>query len=477
MENTNQPVNSDQTPSKNTSFQSAVSNWKGIWLLIIGILLVITLVGIGGYYLGMRKNISNTKLQQPSSRNSQVSNTITSTPINNTNFSGSLAFIRENNVWVNVNGVERQITKNAQFNRNSIKTYSSLYYTNPSISPDGAKVAFIQVLSPQDGSGFTSLYVVSVDNNRTIYRSQNDTVNLSHTPQWTSDGQKVLYEAHVQASVTDENNTKVISVNTATGDAEELTRYTVISGCGGGSTDPSFSLAGAEGARPVYPNNFRLSSNNMYLTHNTACTGYGVNVYNLQTKQERKLSENITQTIFSPDGTRVAGITRNKQILIIDVATGTQNKVLTTTEQPQVLYWSGDGQTIYYGTDMLVKKLTVADDVALKVFGGAPMDAAQNKAILWSINIDRNHNQKIKEFEAYDIKPLYVGNAKVILAMVDNPTKIFDAASKGITTNIASVAPTVNVVTLDLSNGSIYNISSKAARSSFQSKQQYFNNF
>ncbi len=54
---------------------------------------------------------------------------------------GKLAFIRNNNLWVNINGVENQITNDADPSDAGLR---ELWYSNPQISPDGTQVAYLK---------------------------------------------------------------------------------------------------------------------------------------------------------------------------------------------------------------------------------------------------------------------------------------------------------------------------------------------
>src|SRR5678815_4814567 len=59
---------------------------------------------------------------------------------------GTLAFIRNNNLWVNINGVENQITTDADPNYTGLP---KLWYGNPQISRDGTRIAFLKMTNTQ----------------------------------------------------------------------------------------------------------------------------------------------------------------------------------------------------------------------------------------------------------------------------------------------------------------------------------------
>ena len=52
---------------------------------------------------------------------------------------GILAFIRNDNLWISVNGVESQLTTDAI-------GLPELWYSNPQLSPDGTKIAYLRHL-------------------------------------------------------------------------------------------------------------------------------------------------------------------------------------------------------------------------------------------------------------------------------------------------------------------------------------------
>src|SRR5436190_16328103 len=55
---------------------------------------------------------------------------------------GTLAFIRNNNLWISTNGVETQLTSDADPSTTGLP---KLWYGNPQISPDGTKIAFLKM--------------------------------------------------------------------------------------------------------------------------------------------------------------------------------------------------------------------------------------------------------------------------------------------------------------------------------------------
>lgn len=448
---------STSTVTQSTAPPNTSSNSKK-YLLIA---LVIIVVGIGAYVLGTSKHTNRvqTTPKQQVTENTSLSPVVTQ--VTNA-FNGKLAFVRDFNVWVKDNGTEKQITTDAKFTRNGIYQNASLSYSYPSISPDGKKVVFFQTKAIDASKGIfqspTSLYISNVDGSGLKPLITNGDFERIYPVQWFKDGQSILIETY-KNHVGDDNT--LIKLNINTGSQQILTTYNIHSGCGGGSSDPSSILAGSEGARPVYSKIFQLSADNNYLIHNTACTGYGVNVYNLQANQDKPVSEDITQAIFSPDGTKIAGIGRNNEIMIFDTSSASAVKSLTATEQPQVLYWASDGQTIYYGTDTLVSNLTVKDDL------GNQLEGKKNKASIWSILVDGTGNKKLTEFDAYDVKPLFVSADKstALIAKVDNPTLYFDALSQNGKNMSPNNEPFVNVVKLNLNTGNASNFIHKASQS------------
>src|SRR5436190_3078575 len=69
---------------------------------------------------------------------------------------GKLAFIRNNNLWISINGVESQVTSDADL---SITGLSTLWYGNPQISQDGTKIAFLKMA----GTNARTLMVSDID--------------------------------------------------------------------------------------------------------------------------------------------------------------------------------------------------------------------------------------------------------------------------------------------------------------------------
>jgi hypothetical protein len=91
---------------------------------------------------------------------------------------GILAFIRNNNLWINVDGVETQLTNDAT-------GVPGLWYGRPQISPDGTKIAYLKY------SGYEAITLMVYDIGS---RNINQFANITQGP-WSNDSQKIYYPA------------------------------------------------------------------------------------------------------------------------------------------------------------------------------------------------------------------------------------------------------------------------------------------
>lgn len=349
-------------------------------------------------------------------------------------------FIRDANVWSKSEAEEIQITTDAKYTQTDTAYFPVTYYSNPALSPDANNVVFFKSSTASESASRPSLYLAKTDGSEVKPLLENGPFALPFKPQWL-DNSTILLET-ITSTLGD--TYALIKYNIQNGARQQIAQYNIQSGCGGGSTDPSLGLAGLEGARPLYAKQFALSTNKKYVLHNISCTGYGVNVINLQTGESRTLSTAITQAVFSPDSTKVAGIDQTNHILLYDLASGNMIKILTTTVQPQSLYWSTDGNTIYYGTHTRIKPLQARDILENELTGD------QNHTSFWSIAVDGTDNKKLHEFDGYDLRPIRVDANEATLAIVENPKKYFDAMNARNFTNMSAIMPTVNVFSLNL---------------------------
>jgi len=289
---------------------------------------------------------------------------------------GKLAFIRDNNLWISTNGVESQLTNDADPSTTGLP---KLWYGNPQISPDGTKLAFLKMT----GSDARILMVSDIDG-KNIRQLANDVEWTLPATEWSNDNQKIYYPVFSGVDVTTGLGIMVVkSINPTTGEIQEYGQFGVRAGCGGGSPDPADGVSSIENLGPFGGFVFEISPQNNYIIHTTTCTSFGLGILNLSTKQDQVLNDKFHGAAISPDGSRIATASGNN-IVIFNIVSGAIESTLPTSEAPRSLLWSANGKEILYSTSRLTNTLTLDDNTALDLFGGATVSyRLQDFRLVW----------------------------------------------------------------------------------------------
>ena len=163
----------------------------------------------------------------------------------------------------------------------------------------------------------------------------------------------------------------VKSITYTIGELQDYGQFGVSTGCGGGSPDPADACQALNASMASWIC-FGFSSQNNYFIHSTGCLGTGLGILDLSTKQDRTLDDNVRGAVISPDGSRIAAI-NNANIIIFNTARDNVEYTFPTTEAPQALLWSTDGKEVLIFNFQPTKYINVNDNIALKLFGTAPV--------------------------------------------------------------------------------------------------------
>lgn len=429
------------------------------WMIsTIILLVVIILTGVVLFFKSSKqsKPIQNTNVEPTS-----TFTTTNETPTLSTNgqLIGKLAFIRGDNVWISNNGAEKQLTTDAIPTEIPYWTgLPKLWYSNPQISLDGRKIAYLK----NTNTDARTLVVSDVDGKNTKQLA-NDVEWTMPIIRWSSDSQQIYYPSSggMESII-------VRGVNVNTGQKQEYGQFAMGSGCGGGSSDPADHVSAGENIISVGGGVqiFALSPQNNFIVHTILCTGSGLGILDLSTKQDKKIDDKVMRAAISPDGKSIAAISGNS-VVVFDNS-GNVLKTYQTSDTPQILLWDTDGKTIYYSSSKLVRNLDFDDKLALDILGSSPTSYRVNSATLWKIILDSGKSEKITDFDAHNIKPVFVANKKLLVVIVENATSLYDYINKNKTKdNMVQYYPKVKLAEVNLSDLSSTIVANQVQQSSF----------
>lgn len=377
--------------------------------------------------------------------------------------SGRLTFIRDDNLWVHQNGVEKQLTTDAIPTEIPYWTgLPKLWYSNPQLSLDGTKLAYLKNTNTR-----ARTLIVFDSESQSAHQIVDDVEWAMPIIQWSNDSQKIYYLSPQSGE------TKIVrSVNLTTGEKQDHGQFTLTSECGGGSPDVADHLSAGENITGIGSGVqiFELSPQNNYIVHTTACTGSGLGILDLPTQQERELDREARGAAISPDGLRIAAISGD-EIVIYEASSGKIQKSFPTPEEPLVLLWQAEGKTVLYSTSTLVKELEFETEVAFEYIGSAPAGYRANRSTLWAMSIDTGESERITDFDAHSLKPIFATSEKVLVVVVENAYTLFDYISQQRPKeNMVAYYPKVNIAEVDLASLRSNIVASRTQEASYSIK-------
>ncbi len=181
-ENPNQKLAPEQIPDQNLT-SPPIANQRGNFLLALGIVLLILIVGVGIYFLELNKNKSNNNQNNTTviaPTNIQIENVV--------NSSNRIAYMLNGDLWtINADGLgEKQLTQ---------------YGYNESLvwSPDTSKIAYKS--SPQsvvnkgktyaDCTDYHNIWIINTDGSEPVQITNSEASRSE--PSWSPDGTKIVF--------------------------------------------------------------------------------------------------------------------------------------------------------------------------------------------------------------------------------------------------------------------------------------------
>jgi dipeptidyl aminopeptidase/acylaminoacyl peptidase len=379
--------------------------------------------------------------------------------VKNSQLQGRLAFIRDDNLWIENDGVKKQLTTDAIPTTVPYQTgFPKLWYSNPQISPDGSKIAYLKNV---DSS--SRILLVSDINGESLKQFAEDVEWTMPTVQWSSDSQQIYYPASNGSQ-----SIGVKSVNILTGQSQKYGEFAMSSGCGGGSDDPADHISAGENIISVggEVQIFEISPKNDFIVHTVSCTGSGLGLFDLVTKQDRSLIDNAKRATFSPDGNVIAAVYGNS-IVTLDLS-GQIQHTYETSGKPLVILWSSDGQSIYYSTSKLSKSLEFDKEVALELFGSSSLAFRANTSTLWELSLNSGSSEKVIDLDVHNMKPIFVLSQSLLVITIDNSTALYEYINGQRTKDgMVQYYPQVKLLEVNLSSLSSVTVSNEVQESSF----------
>jgi WD40 repeat protein len=262
--------------------------------------------------------------------------------------------------------------------------------------------------------------------------SSTDTFETSYPILWLKDSSRMYIETYRGGEH------HLVELNSTNGDQTILAKYMYPTGCGTALSDPSRLLGGLDNALPIYTKIFQLSRDGKYIVHNATCSGYGVGLYDIRQKKDSLLDSEITQVVFSPDSSKIAGITKQSTIVVYDTKTAKLINTLNTSFQPQMLFWVADTTQLYYTSSEKLQKQSALGTLY--------------KASLLSMTLDGKKEKNLADFDANAIRPITLSSDKnaMYLSVIENPTKFYTALDKNPAADLSNVYPTVSLIKCNL---------------------------
>ncbi len=367
---------------------------------------------------------------------------------------GILAFIRYDNVWVSINGVESQLTTDA------VPYQAGLRYRLPQISPDSTQIAYLKSSVSTDS---WTLVVSDIDGENPRQLTS-DVSWVSPKIEWSNDSQRIYYPVHIGVDTTTFSDViQVKSINLTTGDVLEHRHFSKRSGCGGGSSDIADGVSALEsigflGAGKI----FSLSPESDFVIHSISCK-YGFGILDLKTDQNIILdSHDLSITAISPKGTKIAAASKTN-IVIFNASNGEIEYFFFTPDAPEALLWNQEGTEIFYSSSELVAEREL-DEATTSDVSGSKGPIRVNLSTLWQISLDNGESTKIVDIDAHAVKPIFVKNQKLLVAAIENTSAYFDYLEQGNRENLVEHYPSVNLVEVDLETLSLNVITYKTTQ-------------
>ncbi len=415
---------------------------RGFSSLIIVFLVFVVLV-IGGLF------IFSPQLQTVSIGKKNLSN---NSVLPEAKIDQKIAFIRDWNLWIYDDGVEKQLTQDGVRPPDD-SAFSDNWYASPKLSPDKSKIAFLKY---HDGNFENySLYVINTDG--TGLTKLNSIVEWSKNQiLWSPDSRSIYSQNFLKNDTESEYPSYAVNkISVLDQKEEQVGSYTPISGgCGGGGLEVADGLALHEGlSLPGFGSpTFELSKDGSYILLSTNCMGSELALLNLKDKKVEQLNAGGYTGVFSSDGKKMA-IAEGADIIVYETSSlkVLEKLPMEVSDLDRVsLVFSPDDSQIYYKTTTVTENYNNRSNLDLLSF--IPYFTI-NKISLKTLGFQDQKNNTLLTLDGHDLKFIGMtgtGDGELIISLVENAPEEY----KNIKTkeDLVRFLPKVDLIKLSPSN-------------------------
>lgn len=351
---------------------------------------------------------------------------------------GTLAFLRDGDVWVSSNGKLTKITKDG--------SKDDVWYNGPVLSPDGNSVAFIR----QPTEGDSKLFVSDLKG------STKELVTFEYglfEPLWSKDSKSLYFvDGNGRIRNPSDSGFDIFSIPVGGGKKTKLGSFWFGTGCGGGSSDPADGAASDEDL--IYHSPFALSPDGKSIYHSLSCVASGIGRLDIATGIEKEISE-----------ARMLDVSSSGDVLALDdgdtliVISGNSKKTFDAAKDTRNAKWSKDGKFIYYTSYKSI------GEIKFPIGGEEQVVADRSRISVNRLEVATGKTTAIKEYEAKGIRIAgFTASGNLLLAVVEDSDEYFDYLRKNKmfdgdiftpkTAEGKALLPTTNIFELNLNNNS-----------------------
>ena len=110
-------------------------------------------------------------------------------------------------------------------------------------------------------------------------------------------------------------------------------------------------------------------------------------------------------------------------------------------------------------------------ELAFEYISSAPAGYRANRSTLWAMSVDTGESEKVTDFDAHNIKPIFATPEKVLVVVVENAYALFDYINQHKPKeNMGEAYPQVNIAEVDLASKISNIVASKTQQASYSIK-------